>query len=125
MQDKFGIDSAGTYGGHRGEMADARMRAHAQKRGYNITHLSRPFRSKDFEEFDMIIVMDDRNYEAVNRLAPTDEARRKIFRMIEFAPYSPMDHIPDPYYEGPKGFELVLDMLERCCKGLWEYIREQ
>ena len=28
------------------------------------------------------------------------------------------DHIPDPYYEGAEGFELVLDLLENACANL-------
>jgi protein-tyrosine phosphatase len=28
------------------------------------------------------------------------------------------DHIPDPYYGGLSGFELVLDLLEDACEGL-------
>ena len=38
LQDKIKIDSAGTYGGHAGELPDSRMRAEAAKRGYSITH---------------------------------------------------------------------------------------
>ena len=32
------------------------------------------------------------------------------------------DHVPDPYYEGAEGFELVLDMLEDGCGGILEYL---
>jgi len=28
--------------------------------------------------------------------------------------------VPDPYYSGDKGFELVLDILEDACQGLLE-----
>ena len=34
------IDSAGTYGGHAGQLPDQRMRIHARRRGYELTHLS-------------------------------------------------------------------------------------
>lgn len=30
--------------------------------------------------------------------------------------------VPDPYYGGEKGFELVLDLLEDACEGLLEEI---
>ncbi len=28
------------------------------------------------------------------------------------------DYVPDPYYEGSEGFELVLDLLEDACDNL-------
>ena len=39
----------------------SRMRMHASRRGYNLTHRSRPVCTEDFYHFDMIIGMDDRN----------------------------------------------------------------
>ena len=64
----------------------------------------------------MIVAMDDMNYESLNRLAPSREAARKIFRMAEFYRRHPdRTYVPDPYYEGHEGFELVLDMLEDGC----------
>ena len=58
--DEFLIDSAGILSYHQGELPDSRMRAHAARRGYNLTHLSRPVRTEDFYNFDLIIGMDDR-----------------------------------------------------------------
>ena len=55
------IDSAGTYGGHAGDLPDRRMRVHAQRRGYDLVHRSRKFRESDFDEFDLIIPMDASN----------------------------------------------------------------
>lgn len=94
----FGIDSAGTYGGHRGELPDPRMRSAASRRGYALTHRSRQVREEDFDRFDMIVAMDDMNYESLNRLAPSREAARKIFRMAEFCRRHPdRTYVPDPY----------------------------
>ena len=124
VADRFTIDSAGTYGGHRGELPDARMRSAASRRGYALTHRSRQVSEEDFDRFDMIVAMDDRNYETLNRLAPSREAARKIYRMAEFCRRHPdRTYVPDPYYEGHEGFELVLDMLEDGCEGIMEYLR--
>lgn len=124
VADRFMIDSAGTYGGHRGELPDARMRSAASRRGYALTHRSRQVSEEDFDRFDMIVAMDDRNYETLNRLAPSREAARKIYRMAEFCRRHPdRTYVPDPYYEGHEGFELVLDMLEDGCEGIMEYLR--
>lgn len=118
------IDSAGTYGGHRGQLPDPRMRSAASARGLNLTHRSRKITEGDFFEFDRIVVMDDMNYEDVFRLSPTRETDNKIFRMREFFTRFPdWNYVPDPYYEGHEGFELVLDMLEDGCETLLQQIR--
>ncbi|MBR5863521.1 MAG: low molecular weight phosphotyrosine protein phosphatase [Alistipes sp.] len=119
LQDKFLIDSAGTYGGHAGELPDPRMRVAASRRGYNLTHRSRKFREQDFHDFDMIIVMDGSNYENVARLAPERKYLDKVYRFVEFSKNHPnWSYVPDPYYEGHEGFELVLDILEDGCAEL-------
>ena len=120
LQDLFDIDSAGTSGHHKGELADSRMRAKAIKRQINITSVSRKFVSKDFNSFDYIVVMDDENYANVTSLDPNGLHRSKIRKMTEFcsARYSGFDKVPDPYYGGEDGFELVLDLLDDACDGL-------
>lgn len=124
LTDRFEIDSAGTYGGHRGELPDPRMRSAASRRGYALTHCARQVREEDFDRFDMIVVMDDMNYEAVHRLAPSREASGKIYRMAEFCRRHPdRTYVPDPYYEGHEGFELVLDMLEDGCEEILEKLK--
>lgn len=124
LTDRVVLDSAGTYGGHSGERSYARMRRAAAARGIDITHRARQVREEDFERFDMIIAMDDNNYEALFRLAPDREAQQKIYRFREFLRHNPnWSYIPDPYYEGHEGFELVLDLLEDGCSTLLENLQ--
>lgn len=121
----FHLDSAGLYGGHAGELPDKRMRIHAARRGYNLTHRSRPAREWDFDEFDIIIGMDDANISGLRSLAPTEDDRKKIVRMTDFCRLHPYyDAVPDPYYEGAAGFELVLDLLEDASMALYDAITE-
>ena len=122
MQEKIAADSAGTYGGHRGEMPDRRMRTAAMYRGFALTHLSRQVSGLDFLDFDLIIAMDDQNYEDLMRLAPSVEATHKIRRMADFLERRKMPYIPDPYYMGVEGFALVLDLLEDGCQNLYDAI---
>lgn len=120
---RFEIDSAGLYGGHAGELPDRRMRIHAFQRGYNLVHHSRPVRSTDFDEFDLIVAMDHSNYDRLRRMAPTVEDERKVVRMIDFVKsYPNYDCVPDPYYEGAEGFEIVLDLLEDGCVNLFDIL---
>ncbi len=114
----FEIDSAGTLDYHEGELADPRMRDHAFRRSYNLTHRSRPVVDADFERFDIIIGMDDSNIAWLDRAAPSSEARMKIRRMAEFFTKNDIDHVPDPYYGGARGFDLVIDLLEDGCENL-------
>ncbi len=116
------IDSAGTYGGHAGDLPDPRMRSAGSRRGYSFTHRSRKVRSEDFEKFDLILAMDDSVYESLSRLAPTVEALQRLERMIDYIPNSDYTYVPDPYYEGHEGFELVLNMLEEGCANLLDVL---
>lgn len=84
LEDQFVIDSAGILSYHRGELPDSRMRAHAIRRGYELTHRSRPVQTEDFYNFDLIIGMDDRNIEDLKDRAPSPEEWKKIHRMTEF-----------------------------------------
>jgi protein-tyrosine phosphatase len=118
------VDSAGTSAWHAGEKADARMRRHAKERGYNITSTSRKFIVSDFDDFDMIIAMDENNYYDLKSMAPTTDHVGKIYRMSDFFNHSGYDYIPDPYYGGDAGFELVIDLLEKGSKGLIEHMRK-
>jgi len=112
-------DSAGIIGFHTGEPADARMQKHALRRGYALTSLSRKVNiESDFDRFDMIIGMDDQNIKDLNGFARSNDDRKKIFRMTDFCTVFKYNHVPDPYYGGKEGFELVIDLLEDACDGL-------
>ena len=122
MQDKIEVDSAGTYSGHRGEMPDRRMRTAALYRGFALTHKARPVFGLDFLDFDLIVAMDDQNYEDLMHLAPSVEATHKIRKMASYLKLRPMSYIPDPYYMGAEGFSMVLDLLEDGCQNLYDAI---
>ena len=82
-------------------------------------------RPSDFEEFDLIVAMDASNRRNLQLVAPTPEAEEKIIMMADFADLATKyDHIPDPYYEGAEGFELVLDLLESACDNLYQQLKK-
>lgn len=116
LSDDFIIDSAGTSAHHQGELPDSRMRA--AKRGYDLVHRSRPVDVEDFFKFDYIIGMDDRNIDSLKALAPSPEDEKKIYRMVDYCTKHTDTYVPDPYYGGAEGFELVIDLLEDACQGL-------
>ena len=118
LQDRIEADSAGTYGGHRGELPDRRMRTAALYRGFALTHQSRQVKSIGLLDFDLVIAMDDQNYEDLMHIAPSVEATHKIRRMADFLTTRRISYIPDPYYMGAEGFSHVLDLLEESCSNL-------
>lgn len=116
IANQFEIDSAGLYGGHAGDLPDHRMRVHAKRRGLNLTHRSRQVKESDFERFDLIVAMDDSNYDRLRAMAPTTENEKKVVRMADFFTLHPWaDCVPDPYYDGADGFENALDLIEDGC----------
>lgn len=122
LSGKYFIDSAGLNGYHNGEEADSRMRSHAAIRGYRITSISRKIKRADFEQFDYIIGMDDRNISMLNALAKSKQELGKISKITDFARGATSDYVPDPYYGGCDGFENVLDILEISTESLLNFI---
>ena len=121
----FHVDSAGTYSGHHGDLPDRRMCSAAAARGYSLTHRARPVTSLDFLEFDLVMAMDDNNYTDLMHLAPSVEDSRKIKRMADYLTGHSITYIPDPYYMGRDGFELVLDLLENACGNLYRELMSE
>lgn len=117
------IDSAGTGRWHIGDLPDKRMRVHALRRGLDLTHHCRQVSVSDFDDFDLVIPMDSQNERNLRELAPSPEALRKIIPMAAFVDKAMRyDYIPDPYYEGAEGFELVLDLLQDGCMNLYKLL---
>ena len=120
MEERFEIDSAGTGRYHIGQLPDNRMRIHARRRGLELTHRCRQVCEADFERFDIIVGMDDSNLANLRRVSPSPEGDAKIVPMAAFVDVAMRyDYIPDPYYEGAEGFELVLDLLQNACDNLF------
>ena len=125
LQDKIKCDSAGTIGYHAGEPADQRMKKHAMKKGYDLTSISRQIRYDDLQTFDYIITMDKDNYNDVIALDSTGQYADKITMMTDYANDHDNKSVPDPYYGGSQGFELVIDLLEDSCEGLLNHIKDK
>ena len=119
LYDEVECDSAGTAAYHEGEPADGRMQSHAIRRGYRLTSISRPVDPHtDFDRFDYIVGMDDNNVWDLKKMARNLRDLKKIHKMTDFAKSKSYQSVPDPYYGGAAGFELVLDILEDACQGL-------
>ncbi len=124
LAEQFEIDSAGTGAWHIGQPADKRMQKHAIKRNYNLTSISRQFDPEtDFDRFELIIAMDDENVATLKSFARNSDELNKIHKITDYSREWNYTEIPDPYYGGEEGFELVLDLLEDSCRGLLDKVK--
>ncbi|MGA8052554.1 MAG: low molecular weight protein-tyrosine-phosphatase [Burkholderiales bacterium] len=118
-------DSAGTVGYHAGEPPDPRSQAAAARRGYELARLrARRVMRTDFERFDLVLAMDFGHREVLARLAP-EGGQQKLRMLLEYAQAAPSLEVPDPYYGGPQGFEVVLDLIEDASRGLLAAMRAE
>lgn len=109
----FTIDSAGTDAWHEGEPPDQRSIATAKGQGIDISgQRARRIQSRDFRDCDLILAMDRDNLAALGNAPPG--ANIRLFGDIALGTG---EDIPDPYYGGPEGFELVYTrLLTGCCR---------
>lgn len=107
------VDSAGTSNHHRGEAPDMRMQATAKKNGTDLSFLrARQFVKSDFQDFDLIYVMDKSNLQNVLALASSEQDRQKVNLILnEIHPNSNAE-VPDPYFGGQAGFDHVYALLD-------------
>jgi len=118
-------DSAGTHAYHVGEPPDPRAQRAAERRGIDLSEQkARRVREEDFASFDLVIAMDELNLELLVELSPPEyHDRIKLF--LDYAPQLGRRDVPDPYYGGSNGFELVLDLIEDASIGLLEQLRNK
>jgi len=106
------IDSAGTSAYHEGETPDPRSVAIARKHNLNIRDIaSREFTTNDFNNFDLIYVMDQSNYNNVVALAKNKDQVNKVKLILNEVSPGENKEVPDPYFGGDNGFENVYQML--------------
>jgi protein-tyrosine phosphatase len=114
-------DSAGTGAWHAGHSPDARMIKAAAMRGYRLKSLrARQVTPEDFTRFDQVLAMDVSNLDALHRLYPAwDRKATKPRLLLDVYPnVRGIREVPDPYYGGPEGFELVIDLIEAAVRDL-------
>ena len=104
------VDSAGTGGWHVGEGPDRRSVITARNHGIDISkQVCRQFRKSDFDDFDLILVMDKHNLSDVLAMAPNEQAAAKVKLLLGDK------EVPDPYYDDTQ-FDPVFDLIELGCK---------
>lgn len=121
----FEIDSAGTSDWHVNKSPDGRTVKAAAKRGYDLSSFrGRQAVAKDFEHFDYILAMDESNLSNLRALAPANHSAN-LGLFLDFAHNFDQQEVPDPYYGGADGFELVLDLIEDASNGFLEQVLDK
>lgn len=112
------VDSAATHGYHVGDPPDPRTCDAARRRGIDLSgQRARQIQPDDFERFDLLLAMDRDNLALLQRGCP-DAHRHKLGLFMGYSSGFAVDEVPDPYYSGADGFDLVLDMAEDAVRGL-------
>jgi protein-tyrosine phosphatase len=107
--EEIDIDSAGTQSYHVGDAPDPRSQAAASHRGVDLSDLrARKVMAQDYKEFDYLLAMDRSHLQWLRDNRPGGATARVEMFMNQ--------DMPDPYYGGGEGFELVLDMAEEGSK---------
>ena len=121
LGDAVEIESAGTGDWHVGHSPDERSTGAAAGRGIELSGQARQVVAADFEAFDLILAMDRSNHDDLLALAPDEDVRERVRLLREYDPEAVAAgelEVPDPYYGGADGFEDVLDVVTRACRGL-------
>jgi protein-tyrosine phosphatase len=117
--------SAGTGSWHVGEAPDPRSQEAALRRGIDLSAIrARQVSADDFHAFQYILAMDGSNLSRLQRMCPRG-AKGKLSMFLDFVPGFERHDVPDPYYSGRQGFELVLNLVEQGAQGLLNHLRGQ
>lgn len=114
---KWTIDSAGTSNYHIGENPDYRATQKAAKYDVDISDLkARQFSVSDYDKFDLILAMDENNFNDILRKARNEFDEEKVKMILNFSHPGKNLPVPDPYYGGDSGFEEVYRLLSEACE---------
>lgn len=112
------IDSAGTSSWHNGEPPCENSIKVAKNHNIDISkQISRLVKKKDFKKFDLIVALDQNNYD--------DLLAMGCKNLVKLGDYGfGGDDVPDPYYyKNFDGFEKVFEMIEISVRKLLNSIK--
>ena len=119
LSEVFEIDSCGTGSWHVGSAPhDQSIRVAAQ---YGISiddQRARKVTKQDLKAYDIIVAMDRSNQRDLQSLDP----QSKIVLMRDYDSDRDSPDVPDPYYGGSDGFQVVYDILYRSASQLLKEI---
>lgn len=116
LEQHFEARSSGTGGWHVGERAHAESRRNASQNGVSLeAHRARQFERGDFAAYDLVVALDESNFEDLRALRGKQPGNLRLLREWDRQNAGDLS-VPDPYYEG--GFQGVFDIIHRSCDEL-------
>jgi protein-tyrosine phosphatase len=118
------VDSAGFESFHTGDAPDYRAIKVMKTHGIDISgQKSRLFRKTDFDDFNMIFVMDSGNFRDVQSVASTKDQMNKVDYILNTLSPGKNNAVPDPYYGGDDGFERVFKLLDSATEAISDILK--
>ena len=116
VDSQVNVSSAAIKNYHIGKQPDARAIITAQKYGIDISRkTARQIHIADFDKYDYIIPMDNRNVESLHQLSGGNYDY-KIKSLLKFyAPGVAIDEVSDPFHGTIEDFESLIPLLEYSC----------
>lgn len=110
------VDSAGTSNFHQGQAPDLRTQQIAKKHNIDISQQhARQFTPNDFDTFDYIYAMEEKNFYTLLDMARNNEDKAKVEMILNVIDPGENNSVPDPYLIGKNGFEDVYNLLDKAC----------
>lgn len=120
------VVSGGTGGWHAGESAHPRTAKVLSDNGYTSDHTAKQINSKWFDEYDLLLVMDETNFNDIKEFARNQDDMKKVSLLRDFDPNSPKgSHVPDPYYSDYSAYLEVFEMVDAACDGLIIFLQKE
>ena len=125
LEEQFEVASSGTGGWHVGQSPDRRMQQVARKNGVSLEgQRARQFHKEDLTHFDFVFAMDRDNLEDITDMAAQNPTTAQVHLFRNFDPDPGDGNVPDPYYGGARGFDLVFDIVSRTTQHILDSIQE-
>lgn len=118
------VDSSGTGHWHVGDPADERTVATLTRAGYRSAHQARQFETGWFDQYDLVVALDQSHRTDLLAMALSEEARGKVRLLREFDTGASHLDVADPYYGRASAFEEVREQIEAAVPGLIDHIRQ-
>ncbi|PQL91048.1 low molecular weight protein-tyrosine-phosphatase [Apibacter adventoris] len=116
LPNNFLVDSAGVSNYHVNDKPDKRAIEVCKKHNINISQLrGRQFQPSDFDNFDIIYVMDHANYSDILFKARKEADKKKVKLIMSELPQATKQYVSDPFYGDIEDFEKVFIQLDEVC----------
>lgn len=133
LKDKFAknhiqgsVESAGFESYHINEPPDDRAIETAKSHGIDIrSKRARLFSQEDFDRFDKIFVMDEKNYRDMAFFFRKEEDKAKVDFLMNLIEPGRNKAVPDPYYRRIEACEEVFQLLDQASDVIVKHITDK